>query len=271
MRRKLLGPEHADVAVTLVELGRVYQDLGLNRRADPLLRESLVVRRKVLGDAHRETAVSLNAVASVLRLNGDLAGGSRCCSSRWSSIARRAANFTRTPAEPARSWRDRCLERRSPGRRTVVPAGAAHHPTGAGRQPSECRDYTQRAVARSRRRTPLRRSVRCVGRSAGHRTSRARTQSPAGRDLYDQSRRRAVGATRCGRSRDARARGFADSVACARSRAEPSTHVRGGRLDRRRDRTPARRCARGARRLSDVEALIRRRLSRSSLRIRFSW
>ena len=26
MRRKLLGPEHADVAVTLVELGRVYQD-----------------------------------------------------------------------------------------------------------------------------------------------------------------------------------------------------------------------------------------------------
>ena len=28
MRRKLLGSEHADVAVTLVELGRVYQDLG---------------------------------------------------------------------------------------------------------------------------------------------------------------------------------------------------------------------------------------------------
>ena len=28
-------PEHADVAVTLVELGRVYQD-GFNERAEPL-------------------------------------------------------------------------------------------------------------------------------------------------------------------------------------------------------------------------------------------
>src|SRR5499427_2850722 len=45
MRRKLLGPEHADVAVTLVELGRVYQDQGLNQRAEPLLRESLAIRR----------------------------------------------------------------------------------------------------------------------------------------------------------------------------------------------------------------------------------
>ena len=35
MRRKLLGPEHPDVAITLAELGRVYQDQGLNhaRRA----------------------------------------------------------------------------------------------------------------------------------------------------------------------------------------------------------------------------------------------
>jgi len=34
----------------------------------------LAIRRKVLGDQHRETAVSLSDVASVLRLNGDLAG-----------------------------------------------------------------------------------------------------------------------------------------------------------------------------------------------------
>ena len=74
MRRKLLGPEHADVAVTLVELGRVYQDQGFNQRAEPLHREALAIRRKVLGDEHRETAVSLSDLASVLRLNGDLAG-----------------------------------------------------------------------------------------------------------------------------------------------------------------------------------------------------
>ena len=74
MRRKLLGPEHADVAVTLAELGRVYQDQGLNERAEPLHREALDIRRKVLGDDHRETAVSESDLASVLRLNGDLAG-----------------------------------------------------------------------------------------------------------------------------------------------------------------------------------------------------
>ena len=74
MRRKLLGPEHADVAITLVELGRVYQDQGFNERAEPLQREALAIRRKVLGDEHRETATSLSDLASVLRLNGDLAG-----------------------------------------------------------------------------------------------------------------------------------------------------------------------------------------------------
>jgi serine/threonine protein kinase/tetratricopeptide (TPR) repeat protein len=73
MRRKLLG-DHADVAVTMVELGRVYQDQGMNLRAEPLHREALALRRKILGDEHMETAVSESDLASVLRLNGDLAG-----------------------------------------------------------------------------------------------------------------------------------------------------------------------------------------------------
>ena len=71
IRRKLLG-QHGDVAITLVELGRIYQDQGLNQRAEPLQREALDIRRNVLGDEHRETAVSLSDLASVLRLNGDL-------------------------------------------------------------------------------------------------------------------------------------------------------------------------------------------------------
>jgi eukaryotic-like serine/threonine-protein kinase len=73
MRRKLLGKEHADVAVTLSELGRVYQDQGFNQRAEPLQREALRIRSKLLGE-DSETAVSLSDLASVLRLNGDLAG-----------------------------------------------------------------------------------------------------------------------------------------------------------------------------------------------------
>jgi tetratricopeptide (TPR) repeat protein len=46
----------------------------MNQRAEPLQREALRIRRKVLGEEHRETAVSLSDLASVLRLNGDLAG-----------------------------------------------------------------------------------------------------------------------------------------------------------------------------------------------------
>jgi tetratricopeptide (TPR) repeat protein len=63
-----------NVANTLAELGRVYQDHGLNARAEPLHREALAIRRKALGDEHGETAVSLSDLASVLRLNGDLDG-----------------------------------------------------------------------------------------------------------------------------------------------------------------------------------------------------
>ena len=71
LRRRLLGSAHPDVAVTLAELGRVYQDQGLNHRAEPVQREALAIRRQA---GHRETAVSLSDVASVLRLNGDLSG-----------------------------------------------------------------------------------------------------------------------------------------------------------------------------------------------------
>jgi tetratricopeptide (TPR) repeat protein len=72
MRRRLLGP-HADLAVTVVELGRVYQDQGFNDRAEPLQREGLAIRLQVLGPEHGQTAVSLSDLGSVLRLKGDLA------------------------------------------------------------------------------------------------------------------------------------------------------------------------------------------------------
>ncbi len=64
MRRTLLGPEHADVAVTLAELGRVYQDQGMNDRAEPLHREALE-SGKVAQRAHRETADSPSDLATV--------------------------------------------------------------------------------------------------------------------------------------------------------------------------------------------------------------
>ena len=53
MRRRIYGPEHTNVADTLAELGRIYQDQGLNERAEPLHREALAIRRKALGDETR--------------------------------------------------------------------------------------------------------------------------------------------------------------------------------------------------------------------------
>jgi tetratricopeptide (TPR) repeat protein len=56
----------------MVELGRVYQDQGWNDRAGTLQGEALEIRRRALGEDHRETAVSQSDLASVLRLNGHL-------------------------------------------------------------------------------------------------------------------------------------------------------------------------------------------------------
>jgi serine/threonine protein kinase/tetratricopeptide (TPR) repeat protein len=77
MRRALLGSAHKDVAVTIVELGRAYEDRGMMDRAEALFRESLVVREKVFGDGHRETATSKSDLAHVLRNRGDIAGAER--------------------------------------------------------------------------------------------------------------------------------------------------------------------------------------------------
>jgi serine/threonine protein kinase/Tfp pilus assembly protein PilF len=73
MRRRLLGSEHKDVAVTLVELGRAYQNRGAGDRAEALFREALEIRRRVFGEEHRETATSKSALALLLWNRGDIA------------------------------------------------------------------------------------------------------------------------------------------------------------------------------------------------------
>jgi eukaryotic-like serine/threonine-protein kinase len=73
LRRRLLNNQHNDVAVSLVELGRVQRSRDRLDLAEPLFREALAIRRKVLGDEHREVAVSLGDVASLLWHKGELA------------------------------------------------------------------------------------------------------------------------------------------------------------------------------------------------------
>jgi tetratricopeptide (TPR) repeat protein len=70
MRRRLLGDEDKDVAVTLVELGRALEDHGQLERAEPLFREALRVRQQVFGENHRETATSKSSLALLLWRRG---------------------------------------------------------------------------------------------------------------------------------------------------------------------------------------------------------
>ena len=52
----------------------MLRDRGLDAAAEPLIRESLAIRRKVFGELHRETATSTNDLALELLQRGDLAG-----------------------------------------------------------------------------------------------------------------------------------------------------------------------------------------------------
>ena len=74
MRRQVLGPRHADVAITLVELSRALVDQGRNAEAEPPAREALDIRKAVFGENHRETATSKSDLGQILQRRGDLAG-----------------------------------------------------------------------------------------------------------------------------------------------------------------------------------------------------
>ena len=54
--------------------GRAYVDRGLSDRAEPLLRSALAIRRKVLGERHRNTATSLSDLGMLLWRQGDNVG-----------------------------------------------------------------------------------------------------------------------------------------------------------------------------------------------------
>ena len=71
MRRKLLGEEHPEVAVSHSELGRTLFDLGRLDEAEAHYRSALAIRRKVLGPADHETATSMSDLGLLLREKGD--------------------------------------------------------------------------------------------------------------------------------------------------------------------------------------------------------
>lgn len=74
MRRKILGEEHPDVAITHSELGRTLFDQGRLDEAEVHFRWALAIRRKVLGPDDHETATSMSDLGHLLRQKGDRAG-----------------------------------------------------------------------------------------------------------------------------------------------------------------------------------------------------
>ena len=77
MRRKILGEEHPDTAVTYSELGRVLFDQGRLDEAETRFRSALAIRRKALGPDDHETAVSMSDLGLLLRHKGDRAGAEK--------------------------------------------------------------------------------------------------------------------------------------------------------------------------------------------------
>lgn len=73
MQRTLWGAQpYPDYAAALNDLGLLLRSKGDYAASERLLRESLAMKRRLLGDKHPEIAMSLNSVAEVLQLKGDL-------------------------------------------------------------------------------------------------------------------------------------------------------------------------------------------------------
>jgi tetratricopeptide (TPR) repeat protein len=72
VRESVLGPDHADVAVTLTNLGTVLRRLGEPVSACRALRQALAIRERALGSDHPDVARTLTHLGTALRDVGDL-------------------------------------------------------------------------------------------------------------------------------------------------------------------------------------------------------
>lgn len=55
MRKKLLGQEHPDVAISLNNLAGLYESQGKYEAAEPLYLQALEMDKKLLGEEHPNT------------------------------------------------------------------------------------------------------------------------------------------------------------------------------------------------------------------------
>jgi tetratricopeptide (TPR) repeat protein len=75
MQRAAWGSEpHPDYAAALNDLGLMLRDHGDYDESEKLLKESLAMEERLVGDRHAQTALYLNNLAQVLQLKGNLEG-----------------------------------------------------------------------------------------------------------------------------------------------------------------------------------------------------
>jgi CHAT domain-containing protein len=73
--RRARGPEDAETADSLNNLGVLFQRIGDYSKAEPLLQEALRTRQNVLGSEHPDTAESLNDLGELYLAMGEYAKG----------------------------------------------------------------------------------------------------------------------------------------------------------------------------------------------------
>jgi tetratricopeptide (TPR) repeat protein len=70
LRRRLLGPDHADTVSAMRDLARLYEDQGKYAQAEPLASRVLEIRRRSLGPEHPLTLTALNNLGLLYRFEG---------------------------------------------------------------------------------------------------------------------------------------------------------------------------------------------------------
>ncbi|MEP6620451.1 MAG: serine/threonine-protein kinase [bacterium] len=85
LREQALGPDHPDVATSLVDLAALMSAVEAEDKAIPLLQRALAMRTRAFGARDSRTADALFALASAMHVSGDYRGA-KPLFERWFSI-----------------------------------------------------------------------------------------------------------------------------------------------------------------------------------------
>jgi CHAT domain-containing protein/Tfp pilus assembly protein PilF len=79
IRKKLLGPDHRDVAAAILGRANLYRDKSEYAKAEPLYRQALNILEKALGPDHPDVARAINNLAIFYWYKGDYASAESLC------------------------------------------------------------------------------------------------------------------------------------------------------------------------------------------------